>query len=182
MTKNTASHASVGHVVRSPRRASNTTTASAEAKNRIPGTVRSVVGCHSVIRAVTSAFVERPAAYSQTCGPNALSRDATAATSATANVLRALGSRSATSSSHASPTTTGPRKKLPWRFAQTATISGIAQAARGWRRRSARITSTSASSTIPKSWGRRPSATAETTKAASAMPAARRRSAPRDRQ
>ena len=94
----------------------------------------------------------------------------------------APGLRSATSSSQARPTTTGPRKKLPWRFAQATTITGIAQTTRGRSRRNASTTSTSANSTIPNSCGRSPSATAETTNPASASHAARRTSAPRRRQ
>ncbi len=62
MTKKTASQASVGHGVGRPRRAMRATTANADAKNSIPGTLRSEVGCHSVIRAVTSGFVDRPRA------------------------------------------------------------------------------------------------------------------------
>jgi len=39
-----------------------TTTAATDAKNRMPGRLRSEVGCHSVIRSVTCAFVVRPTA------------------------------------------------------------------------------------------------------------------------
>ncbi len=62
MTKNTPSQASVGQVTAPGRRASSVATTSAEPKNSIPGTIRSDVGCHSVIRAVTSLFVDRPTA------------------------------------------------------------------------------------------------------------------------
>ena len=62
MTKKTASQARVGHDVCRPRRAMSATTARAEAKKSMPGTLRSEVGCHSVIRAVTSGFVDRPRA------------------------------------------------------------------------------------------------------------------------
>ncbi len=62
MTKNTASQARVGQDVGRPRRASSTTTPNAEAKNRIPGTSRTDVGCHSVIRDVTSGLTDRATA------------------------------------------------------------------------------------------------------------------------
>jgi hypothetical protein len=39
-----------------------TTTAIAEPKKAMPGMLRSEVGCHSVIRTVTSGFVDRPTA------------------------------------------------------------------------------------------------------------------------
>ena len=62
MTKKTPSQASVGHAVRSPRRAIRTTMAAALPKKRMPGTVRSEVGAHSEMRWVTSGFVDRPIA------------------------------------------------------------------------------------------------------------------------
>ena len=44
-------------VVRAPRRAMSTTTDATDAKNRMPGTLRSEVGCHSLIRPVTSGLI-----------------------------------------------------------------------------------------------------------------------------
>ena len=60
--KKTPSQASVGHEVVRPRRAISTTIAPALAKNSMPGTVRSVVACHSVIRCVTCGLVDSPTA------------------------------------------------------------------------------------------------------------------------
>ena len=74
----------------------------------------------------------------------------------------------------ATATAAGPRKKLPCRFAQASTRSGIAQVRRGRRSRQARIARTAAKSTIPKSCARRPSAAIPTTNPASASSAAGR--------
>ncbi len=61
--------ASATEPMRAPR-AMSTTTAATEAKNRMPVPSRIVVGCHSVTRLVTSAFVDNPMAYAHTAGPN----------------------------------------------------------------------------------------------------------------
>ena len=98
--------------------------------------MRREVGCHSVIRAVTSGFVDSPTAYAQTAGPNGVTQAAGAETTATSSVRCGGGARSCRSSSQASPRTSGPRKKLPCRLAQTRTMSGIGHSRRGWARRS----------------------------------------------
>ncbi len=181
MRKNTPSQARAGQAVICPRRAMSATTASAEAKNRIPCTSRSEVGCHSVIRWVTCGLIERPIAYAQTAGPVGVRQAASALTRATARTRRAPGSRSWTSSSQARPRTTGPRKKLPCRLAQSTTRNGMAHRRPGCVRRSTTRSSTIAKSAMPKSCGRRASVTAATTNAASVSHAARRSPSPRCR-
>ena len=55
---NDASQASVGHGTIRPRRAMSRTTSAADPKNSSPATVRMLVGCHSLMRAVTSGFAD----------------------------------------------------------------------------------------------------------------------------
>ena len=133
----------------------------------MPVPSRIVVGCHSVMRLATSGFVDSPTAYPHTAGPKGVTHAVATLTSAMSSVRCAPGRRSATSSSHARPSTTGARKKLPWRFAQTSTRNGIAQRPAGWRRRSETRTSRIAKQAMPSNCGRSARAGAATANAPS---------------
>ena len=152
----------------------STTTATTEPKYSHPVASRRVVGCHSVIRPVTPGFVDSPTAYAQTIGPKGVRHAATTLMTATSSVRFGRGALSYRSSSQARPSTSGPRKKLPCRFAQTATTIGTSHSRRGWSRRSLTSSRTIAKQAMPRSCGRSASAGEATRNAAIDSQAARR--------
>ncbi len=141
-------------------------------KKSSPATVRIDVGCHSVIRAVTSGLTDSPTAYAQTAGPSGVRQAAAADTSATTSARSRGLTWSWTSSSQARPSTAGARMNEPWRFAHRTVTTGTSHNARGCSRRIDTRTSTTAKQAMPNSCGRRPIAGAATTNAATTSRAA----------
>ena len=97
---------------------------------------------------------------------------------ATASARWRRGERSATSAIHASPSTAGARKKLPWTFAHRTAIGTTSHRRRACAARSVTSRSVSANSAMAISCGRRAIAGAATANAPSASHAASRTPVP----